>query len=87
LSKFDELKTLLAEASNNGEYAQARIKEVVERLEHILEKIEEAKRSLCFKEVEQDFDKLMQTYKTMTDMAIESGVAKSISEAVKRGEL
>jgi hypothetical protein len=62
MSKFDELKTALAEATNNGEYAQARVKEVVERLERILEKIEEAKRLLCFKGVEEDFDKLIEEY-------------------------
>ena len=63
MSKFDELKAALAEASNNGEYAQARVKEVVERLELILEKIEEVKRLLCFKDLEEDVDKMLDDWR------------------------
>ncbi len=62
MSKFDVLKSALAQAGNHTEYAQARAKEVSERLERILALIEEAKGLLCFREVEEDFDRLMEKY-------------------------
>ena len=63
MSNFDDLKSALAQAGNNTEYAQARAKDLIERLGRILTLIEEAKGILCFKDMEEDFDKLLDDYK------------------------